>query len=284
MVRPTGEVSDASIVRGLCAACDAAVLAAIGKLPRFVPGRLGGQPVAVALSLPVALTSPNHVYRPEELPSRAQLPGAGTYDFIRRTVKVPAVVAAEGLKGRIRVDFIVRPDGRVDAPELKTHLCASCDAEALRVVRAMPAWQPARNAAGQPVATRHTLDVPMPLPDPAAPIADNERILRYSSPMPVLPDGSRDYAAALVQRLQYSEAVRRENISGPVDVAFVVDADGLVRRPQITRSLCVSCDQAVLAALQRLGPFVPGREDDKAVPVQLQATVDFNPAKPTPGK
>ena len=283
VVSAAGEVGDAKIVRGLCPACDAAVLAAVRKLPRFVPGQQGGKPVAVTLNLPVTLKSPNHVYQPDELPTRARFAGAGIYDFIRRTVKVPAVVASEGLKGRIRVDFIVRPDGKIDAPEVKTHLCASCDAEALRVVRAFPAWTPARDAMGQPVATRQTVDVPMPLPDPTTPFPETERVVSYASPMPTLLDGTRDYAAAISQSLQYPEAVRRENIAGVVGLEFVVDADGLVRRPRITRSLCVSCDQAVLAALQRLGPFTPGRQNDQAVPVQIQATVNFNPA-PAPTK
>ena len=277
VVSPSGEVGEAKIVRGLCAACDAAVLAAVHKLPRFVPGQQGGRPVAVLLNLPVTLKSPTHVYSPEELPTRARPAGAGIYDFISRTVHVPAVVASEGLRGRIRVDFIVRPDGRIDAPEVKTHLCASCDAEALRVVRAFPAWTPARDAMGQAVATRQTVEVPMPLPNPNSPFPETERVFTYASPMPTLLDGTRDYAAAISQALQYPEAVRRENISGVVGVDFVVDADGLVRRPRITKGLCVSCDQAVLAALQRLGPFTPGRQNDQAVPVQIQTSINFTP-------
>lgn len=101
--------------------------------------------------------------------------------------------------------------------------------------------------------------------------------------MPTLLDGTRDYATAISQSLQYPEAARRENITGVVGLDFVVDADGLVRRPRITRSLCVSCDAAVLAALQRLGPFTPGRQSDQAVAVQVQTVVNFNPA-PVPAK
>ena len=282
VVSATGQATEAKIERGLCPACDAAVLAAIGKLPRFVPGRQDGQPVAVALRFPVELKSPNHVYQPDELPTRARFAGAGSYDFIRRNLRVPAVVAAEKLKGRIRVEFVVRPDGKVDAPVVKNPLCASCDAEALRVVRAFPPYAPARDAAGQAVATRQTVDVPMPLPDPSVPFADTGRVVSYASPMPLLPDGSRDYAGAIGQALRYSEAVRRENISGPVGVDFVVDADGLVRRPRITRPLCVSCDAAVLTAVQQLGVFTPGRYNEVAVPVRIQTAVEFvpNPAPP----
>lgn len=277
-VTATGEVTEAKIARGLCAACDAAVLATVRKLPRFVPGRQGGQPVAVSLNLPVTLKSPNHVYSPEEVAKRALPPAAGVYDFVRRTVRVPAVVAAEHLRGRVRVDFVVRPDGKIDLPEVKNHLCASCDAEALRVVKAFPAWTPARDATGQPVSTRQTVEIPMPMPDPAAPFSDTEKVYSYASPMPLLSDGTRDYAVAIAQQLQYPDAARRENINGAVGLEFVVDADGLVRRPRITRPLCASCDQAVLAALQRLGPFVPGRQNDQVVPVQVQVTVQFDPA------
>ncbi|WP_157780924.1 energy transducer TonB [Hymenobacter sedentarius] len=53
-----GQLRDARIVRALGGGCDEAVLAAVKKLPRLVPGRQAGQPVAVALSLPVPFPLP----------------------------------------------------------------------------------------------------------------------------------------------------------------------------------------------------------------------------------
>ncbi len=281
-VSPTGDVEDAKIGRGLCAACDAAVLAAVHKLPKLVPGRQNGQAVSVAMNLPVTLRSPSHIYRSEDLPTRATFPAStGLFEYIRRNLRVPAVVTTEKLRGRIRVDFIVRADGKVDAAEVKNSLCASCDAEALRLVRTFPAWTPARDAVGQPAATHQFLEIPMPLPDPAAPYSETEKVYTYASQMPTLLDGTRDYPAAITQALHYSDAVRREHIAGTVYVEFIVDADGLVRKPRVVRSLCVSCDQAVLDAINRVGPFTPGRQNDQAVPVQVTATVKFAPPAAT---
>jgi len=52
-VKADGSVADAKIVKGLAPAYDAAVLAAIEKLPRFVPGKQSGQNVAVSFTVPM---------------------------------------------------------------------------------------------------------------------------------------------------------------------------------------------------------------------------------------
>jgi TonB family protein len=52
-VRADGSVGDTKIVKGLAPAYDAAVLAAIQKLPRFVPGKQSGRDVAVSFTVPM---------------------------------------------------------------------------------------------------------------------------------------------------------------------------------------------------------------------------------------
>jgi len=53
VVLADGSVSDEKVVKSLAPAYDEAVVAAIQKLPRFVPGKQGGRPVAVAFTVPV---------------------------------------------------------------------------------------------------------------------------------------------------------------------------------------------------------------------------------------
>ncbi|MFD2719345.1 TonB family protein [Hymenobacter monticola] len=52
-VNSSGEVFNPTIVKSLGAEYDAAVLAAIGQLPRFKPGTQDGKPVAVSFTVPV---------------------------------------------------------------------------------------------------------------------------------------------------------------------------------------------------------------------------------------
>ncbi|MFD1466628.1 energy transducer TonB [Hymenobacter caeli] len=53
VVSPTGEVVRPVIIKGLAPACDAEALRVVADLPRWVPGRLNGQPVAVRFVLPL---------------------------------------------------------------------------------------------------------------------------------------------------------------------------------------------------------------------------------------
>jgi TonB family protein len=57
VVDTDGTVQDAKIVKGLSPAFDAAVLAAVRQLPRFEPGKQGGQPTAVSFTMPVEFRS-----------------------------------------------------------------------------------------------------------------------------------------------------------------------------------------------------------------------------------
>ncbi|MGI4819978.1 MAG: energy transducer TonB, partial [Janthinobacterium lividum] len=52
-VAATGDVADVKIIKGLATAYDEATLAAIQKLPRFVPGKQSGKPVAVNFTVPI---------------------------------------------------------------------------------------------------------------------------------------------------------------------------------------------------------------------------------------
>jgi TonB family protein len=52
-VNASGEVHDAQILQGLSPAYDEAVLAAIQKLPRFVPGTQNGRPLTVSFTVPI---------------------------------------------------------------------------------------------------------------------------------------------------------------------------------------------------------------------------------------
>lgn len=53
VVGPSGVVKGAKIIKGPAGGCNAAVLAAVGKLPRFSPGKQNGRAVAVVYTIPL---------------------------------------------------------------------------------------------------------------------------------------------------------------------------------------------------------------------------------------
>jgi TonB family protein len=103
-IEPTGATDSVRIVRGLSADADAAVLAAVRRLPAFVPGRQGGRPVRVAYTLGVALPPPPtglalaryHDAQTRQQGQARRLPGEANTTFLRRVLPV-AYAQSHGL-------------------------------------------------------------------------------------------------------------------------------------------------------------------------------------------
>ena len=76
--------------------------------------------------------------------------------FIQREFSYPEKAREKGEEGTVYVEFVVQKDGRIT--DVKTVLSASksLDAEAERVVKAMPRWHPGEQA-GDPVNVRYTM-------------------------------------------------------------------------------------------------------------------------------
>ena len=78
--------------------------------------------------------------------------------FVNAQVQYPEAAVREDIVGRVLVRFAVDPDGRVIDATVERGVSAALDREALRVIRAMPAWQPAL-LDGQSVRTERVLPI-----------------------------------------------------------------------------------------------------------------------------
>ncbi len=83
------------------------------------------------------------------------------FGFLRKNLKYPDVSREKMKQGTIYVSFIVTYTGDVTdvkVADVKGNTDANLEAEALRVVKAMPRWKPGINM-GEPVSVRLTLPV-----------------------------------------------------------------------------------------------------------------------------
>ena len=65
-------------------------------------------------------------------------------NFIARNIRYPEMAREQMIQGRVYLSFIVEKDGSVSSIELLRGIGGGCDEDAIRVVNAMPAWQPGR--------------------------------------------------------------------------------------------------------------------------------------------
>jgi len=70
--------------------------------------------------------------------------------FLRNNIHYPEVAQKAGLQGVVMVVFVIETDGSVSEVQVTKGIGAGCDAEAMRVTKLMPRWEPGRRS-GKPV-------------------------------------------------------------------------------------------------------------------------------------
>lgn len=83
---------------------------------------------------------------------------AAMMKYLQKNLKYPMVAKENGVKGTVYVQFVVEKDGKVDDIVIARSVDKSLDAEAKRVVAAMPKWAAGKQA-GQAVAVQYVLPV-----------------------------------------------------------------------------------------------------------------------------
>lgn len=79
---------------------------------------------------------------------------------------------------------------------------------------------------------------------------------------------------ALTEKIQYPDVAREGGIEGRVLVQFVVNENGTVTESNVAKGVHDALDEAALSAVRSLD-CEPGRQDGKAVPVQMTIPVTF---------
>lgn len=111
------------------------------------------------VAAPVAVTpDDDKVYEVcDEMPMFPGGPGA-LLQFIAKNVKYPADAIESKTEGRVSTCFIVEKDGSISNVEVLRSVSPSLDAEAVRVIKAMPKWTPAKDK-GKVVRVKYTVPV-----------------------------------------------------------------------------------------------------------------------------
>ena len=65
-------------------------------------------------------------------------------DYLSKNVRYPAEAHAIGAQGRVIVSFTVKKDGSIADTKVERSVNPYLDKEAMRVIAAMPKWQPGK--------------------------------------------------------------------------------------------------------------------------------------------
>ena len=185
-------------------------------------------------------------------------------------MRYPDEAAANKQQGRVLCTFTVEPDGSINDIGITKSVSPSLDAEAMRVVSAMPRWIPGKQA-GKPVSTKYTLPITFRLQGdsvqktkPAKKKKENEGVTEMAS----FPGGKVALLKYLKNNLKYPPAAKYYRKQGRVVCTFIVERDGTLTDIKVYKSLEPSLDEEVCRAIQSMPKWDPGRSDGQTVRVR----------------
>ena len=94
----------------------------------------------------------------EQMPEFPDGGMTGLMDYFQKNMRYPAEAKEAGKQGRVTVQFVVNKDGSISGARVLRGVDPLLDAEAIRLVNAMPKWKPGMQQ-GKPVAVKYTVPV-----------------------------------------------------------------------------------------------------------------------------
>ena len=194
VVKKDGSISDVKTVRGVDPYLDKEAERVIAAMPNWKPGKQRGQAVNVRFTVPVTfrLSGPEPA-KPTETPEAVAIekfeevvvvgygpkeatpnneptfkvvdempkfPGGqeGLMRYLAKNIKYPTMAQQNKEQGKVLVQIVIGKDGNVSNIKILKGASAWLDAEAIRVVRGMPKWEPGKQN-GQAVAVEYTFPI-----------------------------------------------------------------------------------------------------------------------------
>lgn len=190
IVEKDGSISNCTVIRKVDEDLDAEAIRLTTSMPKWKPGKQRGKEVRVRYTIPVSFKLANSPeikkevknsnldevvvvgYEPKEVTSDApkevydmvdEMPKfpegtAGLMNYLARSIKYPVEAQKNKVQGRVIVQMIITKDGQVGHIKVIRSASPLLDAEAIRVVSAMPLWEPGKNK-GEKVAVKYTLPI-----------------------------------------------------------------------------------------------------------------------------
>ena len=277
----------------------------VKSMPRWTPAKHNGENVNSELTLPVAFKLGGvptvSVSAPEgekevvkEPEVAAEYPGGtpALMRFLSMKVKYPKEAEKRGEQGKAYVKFVVKSDGNVDYVQIaKSSGSKTLDDEAMRVVKSMPRWTPAKHN-GENVYSMLTLpvvfklgDVPtvsVSAPEGEKEVADvkialvDEEIYQVVEQIPEFKGGMQALMKYLTSNINYPQEAKDKNIQGRSLIGFVVEKDGSITDVEVARSSGNDLlDQESVRVVKSMPKWNPGKQKGKVVRTRFVLPVMF---------
>jgi|JI9StandDraft_1071089.scaffolds.fasta_scaffold07696_3 TonB family protein len=220
-----------------------------------------------------------------------QFPGGdlAMFQYLASNVNYPEEASLAGISGVVYTSFVVQEDGSLRDITLLRGAHPALDAEALRVIGAMPPWEPGKHKS-QVCCVQFNLPIrfslgqshqeqlkaqPPERMDPVLTRQDAPVIRDKVEVMPSFPGGEMALFKFIASNLKYPEKAQRQNAQGVVYLTFVIDETGVIRDPHVLKSPHSALSEESLRIIGLMPVWEPGMQDGIRCSVKYNLPIRF---------
>ncbi|MFA5044644.1 MAG: M56 family metallopeptidase [Paludibacter sp.] len=201
--------------------------------------------------------------------------------FLANNIKYPVRAQEKGIQGRVICQFVVKADGSIGDVDIVRSVDPNLDAEAIRVVKAMPLWTPGQQK-GQNVNVKYTLPINFNLKrndTDKKPANNSTETFTVVDKMPQFPGGESGLLKYIGDNLKYPVTAQKNGIQGRIIVRFIVNKLGRVENAEVLRSLDPECDNEALRVVNAMPEWIPGEQKGEKVSVYYTLPITYKLTK-----
>ena len=206
-----------------------------------------------------------------------QFPGgeAALINFLNANIKYPPKAAQDKIEGKVIVQFMVKKTGKIDDVKVLRSVRKDLDNEAVRVVKMMPDFIPAKQN-GEVTDMLYTIPVSFKLFDEMQPLTVSEGSdVPDDFQPPMFPGGERALMEFLKENVKYPPMAAKRKTQGRVVMTFVVDKTGKVNEIKVAKSVDIYLDTEAIRVCKLLPDFIPARQNGEPVSVWFTLPITF---------
>ena len=206
-----------------------------------------------------------------------QFPGgdAALISFLNENIKYPPKAAQDRVEGKVIVQFLVKKTGKIDDVKVLRSVRKDLDDEAVRVVKMMPDFIPAKQN-GEVADMPYTIPVSFKLYDEmeSLTVSEGSDVPDDFQP-PMFPGGEQALMLFIKANLKYPPQAAKRKAEGKVVMTFVVDKTGKVTEIKVAKSVDIYLDTEAIRVCKLLPDFYPARQNGEPVSVWFTLPITF---------
>jgi periplasmic protein TonB len=102
-----------------------------------------------------------------------------------------------------------------------------------------------------------------------------ETVYAIAEKMPQFPGGQTAFRSYLMKNFEFPEAALGADVTGPVQIGFVVTKKGAIRGAQVVKGQHPALDQEALRLITAMPAWIPGEQHGEAVNVFFSMPIRF---------